>query len=103
LVDLLNGPIHCVVAEIQCRHHSSVAWPDRISVGLRVARIGNSSVRYEIGVFRDNDDIAAAEGYFAHVFVERGSQKPASIRDAFRRILKTISTEEPYGPRHQRP
>ena len=62
-VDLLDGPVHCVVAEVMCRYHSSVAFPDRIAVGIRVARIGASSVRYEIGVFRNDDDVAAAEGY----------------------------------------
>ncbi len=56
VVDLLEGPVHCVVAEVMCRYHSSVAFPDRITVGIRVARIGASSVRYEIGVFRNDDD-----------------------------------------------
>ncbi|HEY5299950.1 MAG TPA: thioesterase family protein [Acetobacteraceae bacterium] len=90
-VDLLDGPVHCVVAEVACRYHSSVAWPDRLSVGVRVARIGASSVRYEMAVFRDGDDAAAAEGYFVHVFVERGSQKPTPIPEASRRILQGIA------------
>ncbi len=89
-VDLLNGAVHCVVAETMCRYHSSVTWPDRISVGLRAARIGGSSVRYELGVFRNDDDIAAAEGYFVHVFVERGSQRPVPIPAASRKLLETI-------------
>src|SRR5690349_10156856 len=46
-VDLLDGAIHCVVAEVMCRYHSSLSWPDRARVGLRVAHIGRSSVRYE--------------------------------------------------------
>ena len=90
-VDLLDGPVHCVVAEVMCRYHSSVAWPDRISVGLRVARIGGSSVRYELGVFRNSDDIASAEGYFVHVFVERGTQKPAPVPERARALLETIA------------
>ena len=53
VVELLDGPVHCVVAEVMCRYHSSAAFPDRIIVGIRVARIGRSSVRYEIGVFRN--------------------------------------------------
>ncbi len=92
-VDLFDGPVHCVVAEVMCRYHDSVAWPDRIAVGLRVARLGSSSVRYEIGVFRNDADVASAEGYFVHVFVERGSQKPAPIPDASRAILKTIAVQ----------
>ena len=78
VVDLLEGPMHCVVAEVHCRYHSSLAFPDRVTVGVRVAQIGRSSVRYEIGVFRNDDDVAAAEGYFVHVFVERGYAAPGA-------------------------
>jgi acyl-CoA thioester hydrolase len=92
-VDLLDGPVHCVVAEVMCRYHSSVAWPDRITMGLRVARIGGSSVRYELGVFRNHEDTAAAEGYFVHVFVARGSQKPATIPEVSRRNLQMLLAE----------
>src|SRR5580692_6805048 len=54
VVGLLDGPTHCVVAEVACRYHNSLAFPDRVAVGIRVARIGHSSVRYEIGVFRND-------------------------------------------------
>jgi acyl-CoA thioester hydrolase len=91
VVDLLGGPIHCVVAEVMCRYHSSVAFPDRIEVGIRVARIGSSSVRYEVGVFRNNDDIAAAEGYFVHVFVDRATQRPVPVPGASRAVLQAIA------------
>lgn len=89
-VDLLDGAVHCVVAEVMCRYHSSVAWPDRISIGLRVARIGGSSVRYEIGVFREGDDMAAAEGYFVHVFVARGKQTSVPIPEHARALLQNL-------------
>ncbi|HET6185041.1 MAG TPA: thioesterase family protein [Acetobacteraceae bacterium] len=92
-VDLLDGPVHCVVAEVMCRYHASIAWPDIVQVGLRVTRIGTSSVRYEIGVFRNDDDIAAAEGHFVHVFVARGAQTPVPIPDQARRILQEIAVE----------
>ena len=91
VVDLLAGPVHCVVAEVACRYHSSIAWPDRVRVGVRVARLGGSSVRYEIGIFRNDADVASAEGHFVHVFVTRGDQKPAPIPEASRRILQTIA------------
>jgi acyl-CoA thioester hydrolase len=90
VVGLMDGPTHCVVAEVACRYHSSLAFPDRVVVGLRVAHIGRSSVRYEIGVFRNDDDTAAAEGHFVHVFVERGSQRPVPILDVSREILERI-------------
>ena len=91
VVDLYTGPMHCVVAEVQCRYHHSVAFPDVVTVGLRVARVGGSSVRYEIGVFRNDEDAAAAEGHFVHVFVERATQRPVPIPDASRAILNRIS------------
>ncbi len=91
VVDLLDGPVHCVVAEVACRYHSSIAWPDRVAVGIRVARIGGSSVRYEIGIFRGGDETAAAEGHFVHVFVTRGDQRPTPIPASARAILQTIS------------
>ncbi len=91
VVGLLDGPTHCVVAEVSCRYHSSLAFPDRVQVGVRVAGIGRSSVRYELAVFRNDDEIAAAEGHFVHVFVERGSQKPVPIPDAAREILARIA------------
>jgi acyl-CoA thioester hydrolase len=92
-VDWFNGPVHCVVAEVMCRYHNSVAWPDRIVVGLRVARLGERSVRFEIGVFRNAEDTASAEGHFVHVFVERGSQRPVPMPDASRAILETIAIQ----------
>jgi acyl-CoA thioester hydrolase len=91
VVGLMDGPTHCVVAEVACRYHSSLAFPDRVAVGIRVARIGGSSVRYEIGVFRNDEDVAAAEGYFVHVFVARGSQKPVPIPDEARTVLSLIA------------
>jgi acyl-CoA thioester hydrolase len=91
VVGLMTGPTHCVVAEVMCRYHSSLAFPDKVTVGIRVARLGGSSVRYEIGVFRNDEDVAAAEGYFVHVFVERGSQRPVPIPEEARGILETIA------------
>ena len=61
-----------------------------MAVGIRVAHIGRSSVRYEIGVFRNDEDVAAAEGHFVHVFVERGSQKPVVIPEESRAVLEGI-------------
>jgi acyl-CoA thioester hydrolase len=67
-----------------------LAFPDRVHVGIRVASIGRSSVRYEIGVFRNDDDVAAAEGHFVHVFVARGVQRPVPIPEDARVKLGLI-------------
>jgi acyl-CoA thioester hydrolase len=90
VVGLLDGPVHCVVAEVACRYHSSLAFPDRVTVGVRVASIGRSSVRYELAIFRNDEDIAAAEGHFVHVFVERGVQRPVPIPEESRAKLQRI-------------
>ena len=91
VVGLLDGPVHCVVAEVACRYYSSLAFPDRVTVGIRVGSIGRSSVRYEVGIFRNDEDVAAAEGHFVHVFVERGVQKPVPIPEAARAKLARIT------------
>jgi acyl-CoA thioester hydrolase len=91
VVGLLDGPVHCVVAEVMCRYHSSLSFPDRVTVGVRVANIGRSSVRYDLAVFRNDEDIAAAEGHFVHVFVERDSQRPVAIPDEARNKLLRLA------------
>ncbi len=90
-VDLVDGAVHCVVAEVQCRYHASVAFPDKITVGLRVARLGTSSIRYELAIFRNGEDTASAEGYFVHVFVQRGNQRPVPIPAMTRARLEGLS------------
>ncbi len=90
IVDLYNGPVHCVVVEVQCRYHRSISFPDRVAVGIRIARIGGSSVRYEIGVFRNDEDEASAEGHFVHVFVDRATQRPVPVPQTSRDILRLI-------------
>jgi acyl-CoA thioester hydrolase len=91
VVGLLDGPVHCVVAEVACRYYASLAFPDQVTVGIRVASIGRSSVRYEIGIFRNNEETAAAEGHFVHVFVARGVQKPVPIPEDARAKLSLIA------------
>jgi acyl-CoA thioester hydrolase len=91
VVGLLEGPVHCVVAEVACRYYVSLAFPDLVNVGIRVASLGRSSVRYEIGIFRNDQDAAAAEGHFVHVFVERGTQRPLPIPEDARAKLALIA------------
>ena len=79
-----------VAVETGCRFHSSLAFPDLVHAGLRVGHLGTSSVRYEIGLFRNEQDEASAEGHFVHVFVERASQRPVAIPDRIRAALETV-------------
>ena len=89
-LDIHEATIIGVAAESGCRFRESFAYPETIDAGLRVGHLGNSSVRYEIGLFREGKDEAAAEGHFVHVFVERGVQKAVSIPAAIRAALESI-------------
>ena len=79
-----------VMAESGCRYHSEVAFPDRLTAGLRLARLGSSSVRYEIGVFREDSETASAEGFMVHVCVAAATHRPAPLPDAWRAALQKI-------------
>jgi len=91
-LDIHKGTVVGIVAETQCRFFKSFAYPEVVDAGLRVGRLGNSSVRYEIGLFGD-EDTARAEGHFVHVFVDRASNKPvpipAGIRSALQRLVRS--------------
>lgn len=80
-----------LVVETGCRYHAPLAFPDRATVGLRVSHLGTSSVRYELAVFRNEDDTASAEGHFVHVYVDRESRRPTPIPPAIRGALSTLS------------
>lgn len=90
VLDPQAGAVIGLVVETQCRYARSIAFPDRVTAGVRVARIGASSVRYEIGLFRNDDDQAAGEGHFVHVYVERSSRRPAPLPADLRRVLETF-------------
>ena len=76
-----------MAVETGCRFHRSLAFPDTVHAGLRVGRLGSSSVRYEIGFFRNGDELACADGHFVHVFVDRASQRPVPIPPGIRAAL----------------
>ena len=79
-----------IVVETACRFHKPLSFPEVIDAGLRVAAIGRSSVRYEIGLFRSGDDDAAATGRFVHVWVDRASRRPVSVPEAIREALAPL-------------
>ena len=87
-------PAHImVVAESGCRYHSETAFPEPLQAGLRVLRLGRSSVRYGIGVFREGAELAAADGFFVHVCVDAGTRRPAPLPDRWRAVLATLGGE----------
>ena len=93
-LDIAAAPVIGVAVETMCRFTQSVAYPETIELGLRVSKSGNSSVRYELEVFRKGSDIAIASGHFVHVFVERATNKPVSVPDQIRAALKLLMDTE---------
>ena len=89
LIGLHNGPMW-MVAETRCRYLGEIAFPDPVTVGMRLGRLGNSSVRYELAVFRGDADEAAAEGHFVHVHVDRATRRPAPVPETIRTMLTTL-------------
>ncbi len=89
-LDIERGPVIGVVAESHCRYSSGLAFPMDIEAGLFVSKLGRSSVRYEIGLFAAGSSIAAAEGWFVHVFVDRENRRPVAIPDRLREALSRI-------------
>ena len=79
-----------MVVETGCRFHSEIAFPDMIDVGLRVRRLGNSSITYEIGIFKEGVDTPSATGHFVHVYVRPGEMKPVSVPDRVREGLQWL-------------
>lgn len=91
VLDIHRGARIGLVVETGCRYFGEIAFPDVVSAGLRVARIGTSSVRYEVGLFRNDDASAAAEGFFVHVYVDRITRRPQPLEPALRAELETIA------------
>ena len=92
-LDIATSEVIGLVVETQCRYFSSVAFPDTIHVGVRVAHLGNSSVRYELGIFRNDDEVAAAQGHFVHVYVDRETNRPTALPQALRNALESLQMQ----------
>lgn len=86
-LDIHNDSVIGLAVETQCSFFSSLTFPESIEATLRIAHLGDSSVRYEIGLFQENRMNIAAFGYFVHVFVDRNKQKPVPIPDKIKTAL----------------
>lgn len=87
LLDINHGNPIGLVVETGCRYNRSVAFPEIVEAGLRIAKLGNSSVRWEVGLFTAGHEAPAAEGHFVHVYVDRETRRPAPLPDAWRQAL----------------
>jgi len=90
VLDIHGGSTIGFVVETKCNYFAPLAFPDRIEGGLRVDRIGGSSVRYGVAIFREGADRAAAAGHFVHVYVDRATGRPASIPAPLREELEAL-------------
>jgi acyl-CoA thioester hydrolase len=91
-LDLAGSDVVGLVVETGCTYFESVAFPETVEAGIAVERLGNSSVTYRIGIFRQGGEQAAAQGRFTHVYVERASQKPVPIPASLRGALVAIQS-----------
>lgn len=96
-LDIRESPIIGYVVESQCRYRQGLAYPDRIQAGLRVEHLGRSSVRYGIGIFREDALEVSAWGQFVHVFVDRHTERPVPLQGRLREALERIHVDGHNG------
>ena len=93
VLDIHGDDIVGFVVETSCAYFSSISFPDTIHVGVRVARLGNSSVRYELALYRNDEPLPSAAGHFVHVYVDRRSNRSVPIPHGVRTVLQTLTTQ----------
>ena len=91
VLDMHGGDTIGLVIETQCNYFASLAFPQTVEAGIRVARLGNSSVRYEVGLYAQGAEFSAAQGHFVHVYVDRQTRRPVPLPAPLRAALETLS------------
>jgi acyl-CoA thioester hydrolase len=89
-LEVPHGPVIALAVETSCRFHASLGFPDAVEAGLRLGRLGRSSIAYEVGLFRAGEPLAAAEARFVHVCVERDSRRPVPVPERLRAALNSL-------------
>jgi acyl-CoA thioester hydrolase len=89
-LDIRKGPVIGLVVETCCRFHRPLSFPGVVDAGLRVVKLGNSSVKYEIGLFAAGEREPAAIGHFVHVWVDRATNRPTPVPGAIRAALTPL-------------
>lgn len=90
-LDIHAGEVIGLVIETQCNYFAPLAFPQTVEAGLRVAHLGSSSVRYEVGLFAEGELLSAAAGHFVHVYVDRLTRRPVKLPEKLRTTLQTIT------------
>lgn len=91
VLDIHSDKVVGLVVDTGCSYFSSISFPDTVHVGMRVVKLGNSSVRYELALYRNDEERPAAAGHFVHAYVDRESNRSVPIPDAVRSVLATIT------------
>jgi acyl-CoA thioester hydrolase len=91
MLDIANGDPIALVVETRCTYAAPLAFPENVDIGLAVAQLGRSSIRYRIGIFAEGSESAAAEGDFVHVVVDRATRRPVELPVGWRVKLEAIS------------
>jgi len=89
-LDIHHGETIGLVIETQCNYFASVQFPQTVEAGIRVAHIGKSSVRYEVGIFVQGEPLTAAKGHFIHVYVDKASRRPAALPAKLKSVLEAL-------------
>lgn len=90
VLDIHHGDTIGLVIETQCNYFSPLAFPQTVEAGIRVARLGASSVRYEVGLFAQGESLTAARGHFIHVYVDKQNRRPAPLPLNLKTVLETL-------------
>jgi len=89
-LDFVKGGVIGLVVDTQCSYFTPIAYPDRVTAALSVVHLGTSSVRYRVAVFRNDEDSAAAQGHFVHVYVDRASNRPVPLPQPLKKVLEAL-------------
>ena len=90
-LDIERGAVIGLVVETQCNYFAPLAFPQTVQAGVRVAQLGRSSVRYEVGLFAQGSHSAAACGHFVHVYVDSETRRPVPLPDSLKNTLKSLT------------
>lgn len=86
--------VRCFTVENGCQYHDAVRYPEQLECGLRISRIGNSSVRYELGIFKKGSEKVKATGFIVDVFVDAATERPVSVPNEFRQAMESLLVSE---------
>ena len=93
VLDIHHGETIGLVVETQCNYFAPLAFPQLVEAGIRVARLGESSVRYEVGLFARGEEFTAAKGHFIHVYVDKVTRRPVLLPPPLKTVLEKLRND----------